>query len=275
MLEQIKYVNHIGETLEFGTFPLFVNQSDLRDFAWEITSKNDKIASFRKGIVTKKLPVIVKCETEAEGLAIRDNIFEVAERDVLAMKHGTLMVGDYYLKCYITGSKKNDYLTNGSYMVLELTVQTDFPQWVKETTTPYGLTADGESAFLDYPIQYLHDYMNVQVNGYINNTNFVASNFRMVIHGEIINPTIHIGGHMYNVDVEVGAEERLIIDSVEKNIVLVDKNGKVLKNCFNLRNRESYIFEKIPVGESLFICQNPYIRFDITLLDERSEPKWI
>ena len=93
MLETMKYVNHIGETLDFGTFPLFVNRNDLRDFAWEITSKNDKIASFRKGIITKKLPVVVKCKEEEKGLAIRDKIFEVTERDVLSMKHGNLVVG--------------------------------------------------------------------------------------------------------------------------------------------------------------------------------------
>lgn len=273
MLETMKYVNHIGETLEFGTFPLFVNQSDLRDFAWEITSKNDKIASFRKGIISKKLPVIVKCKTEEEGLAIRDSIFEVTEKDVLAMQYGTLVIGDYYLNCYITGSKKADYLTSGSYTVLELTVQTDQPNWVKEDEIRYSVHAKGTSKYLDYPNDFSHDYMNVKANGIISNGNYVDSNFRLIIYGHIINPVLYIGDHKYQVEVEVDEGEYLTIDSVNKTIILAKNDGRKV-NCFNLRNRDYYIFKKIPAGENVFISLNEYIWFDIILLDERSEPKW-
>lgn len=276
MLERIKYVNHINEEIVFGDFPYFVNYNDLRDFAWDVTTRNDRIASFKKGVVSKSLPVIIKCKKEAEGYDARNKMFEVFEKDVLACKHGTLYVGDYYLKCFITGSKKANYLIAKEFMTLDLTLQTDLPQWVKETTIPIGARADETADFLDYPQIYPHDYKNVQVKGFINNTNFIASNFRLIIYGEIINPTIYIAGHKYNVNVELNQDDRLIIDSIEKTITLVRDNGTGDRiNCFNLRNRDSYIFEKIPTGENLFMSPNDYIRFDITLLDERSEPQWI
>jgi len=45
------------------------------------------------------------------------------------------------------------------------------------------------------------------------------------------------------------------------------------ENCFNLRNRDSYIFEKIPAGV-LTIASSANFKFDVVLLEERSEPKW-
>lgn len=276
MLERIRYVNHINEEIFFGEFPYFVNYNDLRNFAWNVTTRNDRIASFKKGVVPKSLPVIIKCKKEDEGYDARNKMFEAFEKDVLAMKHGKIYIGDYYLKCYITGSKKTEYLVNKGYMLVELTVQTDLPEWVKEETFPFNMSVNPTGEGLDYSFGYPHDYTNVQANGMIYNKNFVPSNFRMVIHGAIINPTIYIGGHKYNVDVEIEKGEYLTIDSVEKTIVLTRSKGGVVEhvNCFNLRNRESYIFEKIPTGYNKIVCLNESILFAITLLDERSEPKW-
>lgn len=274
MLEKIIYKNHINESLEFGNFPLFVNANDLHDFAWEITSKNDKISTFQKGIVSKTMPIIIACNSEAEGVAFRNKLFEVFEKDVLAKQHGKIYIGDYYLKCFITGSKKAEYLVNKKYMYVELTVQTDYPEWVKETTTVYSQFAEGTSEYLDFPVGYSFDYANELLNGLIENTNFVASNFRLTIYGQISKPTLYIGGHGYSVDVDVAAGEYLTIDSVAKTIVLTKVNGEQV-NCFNKRDRDSYIFEKIPAGTNAFSSPNESIYFDITLLDERSEPKWI
>lgn len=273
MLERLVYKNHMNETLEFGNFPLFINSNDLRDFAWDVTSKNDKISAFTKGIVSKTIPIIIKCQSETEGYAQRNRIFEVCEKDVLAEKHGKIIIGDYYLKCYITGSKKTEYLVNKGYMLVSLTVQTDYPQWVKETTTIYGRYTGSTEKYLDYPFDYVFDYKNTLPSGLIFNPGFVASNFRMVIYGYVSNPILYIGGHKYAVNVDIEAGEYLTIDSVNKTIVLTKIDGEQV-NCFNNRDRDSYIFEKIPAGESVFTSPNGDLYMDVTLLDERSEPKW-
>ena len=273
MLEKIIYRNHINETLEFGNFPLFVNANDLRDFAWDITSKNDKISTFKKGIVSKTMPVIILCSSEEEGIATRNKIFEVFEKDILAHQHGKMFIGDYYLKCYVTGIQKTEYLNNKKYMRIELTVQTDYPEWIKETMISFSQYSEGTAEYLDFPFGYSMDYANELVNGVIKNLGFVASNFKLTIYGAISNPTIYIAGHEYSVDIDVEAGEYLTIDSVEKTIILTRKNGEKV-NCFNKRNRNSYIFEKIPAGENVYSSPHESIYFDITLLDERGEPKW-
>lgn len=273
MLEKFTYTNNFNETLEFGKDSLFVNENDLRDFAWDITSKNNKISGFKKGIVSKTIPVILKCNTEAEGIQLRNKLFEVFEKDVLAQKHGKIQIGDHYMLCYITGSKKTQYLITKQYMLVTLTVQTDYPVWIKETVTQFDMTTGTTGTYLDFPYDFPFDYKSGYANSHIVNTDFVASNFIIRVFGYTQSPTIYIGDHEYSVDVLVDTNEYLTIDSINKTIVLTRSNGQQV-NCFNNRNKGSYIFEKIPSGSSVVSSANKNVRFEVTLLEERSEPKW-
>ena len=126
MFEKIRYVNHINEELKFGSGPLYVDSNDLHDFTWTIVSKNDRISGFKKGVVKKTIPVILKCDA-GSGAAWRNTVFEICEKDILAQKPGRLFVGNYYLKCYITASVKKDYLTSESYRGRIYSVCGDFP----------------------------------------------------------------------------------------------------------------------------------------------------
>ncbi len=276
MLEKFKYINHMGETLEFGVNSLFANSNNLRDFSWSVTSANDKISGFYKGIVSKTIPIVVKCKTAAEGIEMRNRLFEVFEKDVLAHQHGRIVIGDYYLKCFVTDSAKSGYLVHKSLMYLDLTIQTDLPEWIKETTTAFRTDsgASGENSFLDFPYDFPYDFKNGLSTGVLNNTGLVSSNFRMVIYGAISSPTVFINNHEYSVETDIATGEYLTIDSVNKTIILTKNNGQQV-NCFNKRNKDSYIFEKIPPGESVIASSNEGISFDVTLLEERSEPKWI
>jgi hypothetical protein len=273
MLEKLQYINHIGEAIQFGNNGLFVNKNDLHDFAWSVTSKNDRISAFRKGVVKKTIPVLIACNTEEEGIKARNRIFEVMEKDVLAMKHGKIIINGYYLKCFITGSKKKEYLKNKKVMQFSLSVQTDFPMWVKETTTTFNYGKGSQGTNLDFNNDFPYDYTSNLLGQSLNNTAFVPVEFRMNIYGPCINPKVTIAGHEYEVAKEFQANEYLTIDSREKTIILTHTDG-TKENCFNLRNKESYIFEKIPVGVSQ-VSNNGAFKFDMVLLEERGEPKWI
>ena len=84
---------------------------------------------------------------------------------------------------------------------------------------------------------------------FCDNTGFVASNFRLIINGPCSNPVVYVGEHAYQVHCNVGAGEYLMIDSSGKTIELVSSTG-AKTNVFNSRNKDSYIFEKIPVGKN-------------------------
>lgn len=273
MLEQLIYKNHINEVIEFGKNGVYANIGDLRDYAWNVTVRNNRVSAFNRETGTRTLPVVIMCSSEAEGLRIKNKLFEVMEKDVLAKQYGKLYCGDYYMQCYVTESTKGDYLYSKRYMTLELTLTTDSPYWVKETVFSGGVVSDQITTGLDYSYDFPYDFTSSLVSQYINNANFTAANFRIIIYGECVNPTITIGDHVYQVNCTVNTGEYLTIDSVTKKVFLTDTTGKVT-NKFNSRNKNSYIFEKIPVSTSSVAWDGSF-GFDVILLEERSEPKWI
>ena len=274
MLEQLKYVNHQNEVFEFGKNGVYVNQNDLRDFAWTATKRNNRISALNRDVSNRNLTIIIICATEAEGTAVKNRLHEISEKDVYAMKYGKIVIGDYYFKCFVTKSQKAQYLINKRYMRVTLTLTTDQPYWIKETTKAFRTAASssGTVSGLDYPHDFPFDYLSATSNDKINNTGFVASAFKLIVYGECTNPLIYIGDHAYQVNCTVDENEYLTIDSVAKQIYLTKNDGTII-NEFNQRKKDSYIFEKIPAGMNA-VSWNGSFGFDLTLLEERSEPKW-
>lgn len=278
MLERFKYKNHQNEIIDFGANGIYVKTNDLHDYQWSITKRNNRISSISKDVEQRKIPVVVICNSAAEGTAAVNRMMEVFERDVLSLQPGKILLNNYYFTCYVTGSKKSNYLVNKRYMELTLSVESDYPFWIKETTVsfrPGETTGDDQTntAFLDYAYDYPFDYRNGLIRNYLDNNNFVNSNFIITIFGACSNPSIVIGDHTYQVNTNVNDGEYLTIDSSAKTIKLTANDGSATSK-FNDRNRSSYIFEPIPTGRSVVTWGGSY-GFDITLKEERSEPKWI
>lgn len=271
MQERVKYRNHLGEEIDFGRNGIYVKASELHDYQWDVVQKNNKISGFRRSVVQKKLPVVIFCPTVQAGLAARNRLVEVAEKDVLAKQPGLLIVGEYYFKCYVTKSKKGSYLFSRRKMEAELTIISDEPFWVREINFYFrntGMNTTGFEYSYDYPV----DYVSGFASSALNNPDFAATNFRMTIFGPCSNPATYVSGHAYAVTAELAAGEYLVIDSVTKTIVKTALDG-AKTNLFHYRSRDSYIFEKIPPGENI-LSRNGDFNVDVTLLEERSEPKW-
>lgn len=272
MFEQLIYKNHINEVINFGKDGIYVNIGALRDYEWKATSKGNKISKLSRGVQTRKLPVVIMCNTEEEGIAARNRLFETFEKDALALQHGQIIIGDYYFRCFVTKSTKSDYQRSKRFMELTLTLSSDYPYWVNEKTKQFAVaeeTGDG----LDYPFEYAFDYFTDFASTALNNSNFVASNFKLIIYGACASPAINIAGHTYQVNCTVGEGEYLTIDSTTKKIFVTKNDGTVV-NHFNDRNKNSYVFEKIPAGLNPITWTGNF-GFDVILMEERSEPKWI
>lgn len=275
MLERLKYISGTNENVKmpFGENGIYVNYNDLRDYEWGYDVVNGKISSFKKEIKERTLPVIIKAGSEEEGLQIKNALYEIAEKDVLNETHGKIVIGDYYLKCFIIGSKKKNYLIDKGYLEVELKIATDLPMWTKETNTPFRagqVTTVGQNK--DFPHDYAYDYANGAQNAPLLNSGIADADFEIMIFGACKNPMIVIGSHIYSVDTELVTGERLIINSKEKKVYKIKLNGDPV-NQFNLRNREYYIFKKISAGANNVAWSGTF-SFNVTLLEERSEPKW-
>jgi len=271
MLDKMKYVNSINQEVEFGSDGIIINTNDVRDFVWTYTSKYNRLANFYKSISQKALPVMIYGENKVD---IANRMFEILDYDTVNQQKGKLYVGDYYIQGYFIGSNKMDY--TGHVYKLKLIFVTDNAFWIKETTTKFNISTskyDVSGKNLDYEHDYPYDYTTRLNATQINNTNYVDSDFRIVIYGPVSEPVINIGSSMYKVNVRVKEKEYLTIDSLNKKLYITQNNGSNV-SVYNNRDRSNYIFTKIPTGVQR-VSWNSDFRFDITLIEQRSEPKWI
>lgn len=272
MLNKATYTNHLNQTIEFGSGGIFLNDSEFYDYEWLYDSDYDEITNFRKGVTQKNATIIIAAE-ENEGIAIRNRIYEVFERDILAETPGKLEINGYYTSCYFNASKKSDYYYRNGYMVLTVTVISDSPDWITEKEFMFlknDATQDDKKK--EYEYSYPYTYSSYVQSRSVVNPFFVESDFRLRIYGDAVNPSITIGGHTYQMDSVIESGQRIEIDSNKKTIKLIKQDGSI-ENRFWEANKDSYIFEKIPTGENT-VSYDGTFGFDLVLLDRRSEPGW-
>lgn len=276
MLRKIKYVNHQGEELKFGENGLYISENDLLDFSWNIKSENEKISGFKKGIISRKVPIVIKGNVSEVANQLRNRVFEVFEKDVIAKQYGRFVIGDYYLKCYVTESAKRGFHRSSNFIQNTIKVTTDLPYWIKESHYFYAarkqIVVNNQDTYMDYPYDHAYDYSATILAYTIGNQSLSGADFSMIIYGSCTNPTVKIGDHQYMVGCELDADEYLVIDSAKRKVYKVLINGE-MENQFHLRNREYNIFQKIPEGDSTITWDGSF-SFDLTLYEGRSEPRW-
>jgi hypothetical protein len=276
VLENFIFENHLGQKFIGLDNGVYANSNELRNYSWDYDTINNRISRFYHKITKRKIPLVVHCNTEDEAMRVRNRLMELAEADIDAVIPGKVFVGDYYTVGYITVSKKKNYLVAERFCNIELTLTSDDPAWYREQTHTFLPDSGNEMSVgggTDYPYDYKYDYAH-SLSGQSIYCGSAGSNaFRLLIYGETINPTVIIGGHAYTINGAVSKGETLLIDSVKKTITLTTATGSKA-NWFSKRGRESYVFEPIPAGQNSVVWSGAF-GFDLTVIEKRSEPKWI
>ncbi len=274
MLEKFVFENHLGQRFEGLPNGVYLNPSDLRDYSWNFDTINGRISRFYKGVTSRKIPLVVHCKSPAEAVAVMNRLHELAEADVVENIPGRIYVGDYYTNGFVTGSAKSEWRREHKHCKIELTLTSDDPAWYNEQAHSF-FPSDGAGFIggFDYPYDYPTDYA-LSMNGRKIVCNSVGSSaFRLQIYGEATNPAVIINGHKYTVNGTIGKGESLLIDSLRKTITLTTANGQKV-NWFDNRGREDYIFEPLQAGQSTVTWSGSF-GFVLTVVEKRSEPKWI
>ena len=273
-IEKIKYINSNNQSVSFGVDGLYMNEIAL-SWSYDVNSVNGMITSFTTGIKSFPLPASIIADSDLQANAIRDKLHDIFMYDILNSKKGRLVYRGYTLYCNITEVKNSNYTEWAAFGDVELNVTTDKPLWRKEKSVTFksnGENADGLQGALDYEYDFEYDYGFIQNKMIFENDSFAESDFIMKIQGEIDTPSVFINNHMYSVDVILSAGDILEINSMEHTITHISAGGSVT-NCFDLRNRDSYIFKKIDSGANT-IYTSQRIDIILTCFDERGEPKW-
>lgn len=272
MLEQLRYVNHLGETIEFGKKGIFANSNDLRNYEYTYDSSRNRAENFRKGVVTKTIPVVISSESKKKCINIKNRLYEVCEKDIIAEKKGRLYIGDYYLECYVFSSDKSNYLDSSTTINISLKVVSDSSAWVYEDMYRFEQEdnlSDGRAYDYDYPCDYARLNDNIKP---LKVDDMRDCDFILTFYGAVADPYIVIDHHRYGmIGCVVEDGERLMIDSRAGTITLYMTDGST-KNMFSKRNRESDVFQKIAPGKHIIFWGK--CNFDLTIRHERGEPKW-
>lgn len=279
----IRYVNNFKETIDFCQWPYMVTGGDLFDGEYDEIEDDDHIQGFERRITDYTLSIEINAIGRANFEAAVDNLESVTEKDIVNMSAGRLYVGNSYMKCWITGTEKDRWVQDLTNISNSLKLKSDYPYWITEETFRFfkqgeAETPDADLQFLEFPYEFPYEYAKVRNLQYIQNSNYTASGFRMIIYGPCITPIIRIAGHVYELRTTLYDGEYAIIDSStryakDRKIVKV-KNDGTQENLFNSKNNESSIWKKIPPGRSIVSWSGAF-GFDIILFNERGTPRWI
>ena len=151
--------------------------------------------------------------------------------------------------------------------------------WRRETTTQHDPRTDAGSG-LDYPHDYPHDYGGMSILDTVANTSGMPQPIRLTIFGPCVNPYVIIGPNRYEVDATIPASSRLEIDGTAdaRTVIMISDTG-LRTNLFAKavrgtgRGSGTYIFEPLPPGTSTISWAGGF-EFDLTAIEERSEPPW-
>lgn len=270
LYENLIYENHLGEL--FDDNRVYLNYTDLYDYSWNYDTLNSRVSRFYRSVTERKLPLTIVADRGDDWWYIKSELSRIVEKDIIAKIPGKIWFNGFYTQGFITGSAVSQYLKAVRFGKLDLTLTSDDPAWYREhyyEFFPTTATVSGDG--YDFPFDYAYDYKTkARTTQNLECDSLSGNEFKIVIYGEAINPSIKIGNHEYTINGTVGADETLLIDSLAKKITLTSQSGQKL-NWFDRRNRNNYIFEQIPAGINNVSWDGSF-GFDLTVIEKRSDP---
>ena len=279
-MPKVKYVNSQNREIVFnGDGKSFMDCNPLRSFAWAYSSDKSNfgiggtIRNFDRQVTSKTISVTTKCDSQAELFDYQNNLHAITETDVYAETPGKLYVNDQYMVCYITAATVADYNITSHLAKVTLTIVSERPYWCTERLYQFNKADTAvDTTGKKYNLKYPYRFGTGITMQKLKNTHFASCPAIITIFGPCSNPSFTLGGIVRNVQTEITASEKIIINQVDHTIVVENAYGE-RSNVFNYRNKNFDIFAEIPPGESNVVYSGEFL-ITITLIMQRSQPEW-
>ena len=227
----------------------------------------ERVSAFRKKAATYPVTLVIygsQTRRRAVITALEDDF----ERDIRELTPGRIIYGNWEAAAYIIESDTRPAENDPSKTIVSAGIYVPSGAWTRSEHRSFARPGGVEEAeFLDYKYDYMYDYTPIIYGSetWVTDAPF-PSDFIMAIHGPCVNPRVEIGGHPYVVNTAVEEGETLVIDSKACTVMIGDENH------FDDRNKAQSVFEKLTAG-TLAITWGDFA-FDLTIIEERSSPKW-
>lgn len=232
-----------------------------------------RVKTFYKDTQETSLTLAIMADSKEEFNAIMYRIHRTFDRDIRRMQPGKLWWNGFCKEVFAVETSQDDFEELFEAVERDVTFVSVYPYWTKKNTYVYSPTSSASSGSLDFEFDFDFDFDAEEITEVVENDCIDAANFELRFYGPCTNPSVTIAGHEYGVLDTLTAGQFISVNSLTKKIVKSDMYGNT-ENVFHLRDRDSYIFEKIPEGKAV-VARDRELRVDITIFDERGEPDWI
>lgn len=278
-MQSLEYVCSTGETIAFDG-PLYAETAPaLRGRAWAYTLGVSSLT----GVAwqARELTLTVKALDAAAEL---DRLRMLTDHDIRAHaadadRCGILRV-DGEWECRALIAKAEPQTIGPRVIETQLTV-VQLSKWRRRLPTLSFLPVTAVTdASLDLPTDLPCDLMGMAQASTLTVQGIDPMPWEMLIYGPATNPHITIAGNTHQIDVTVPSGGYLLVNAVagERTVTLVAANGD-RRNAFASAVRGEgedsgrYVFQPLPAGVSSVSWPNSF-GFDLTPIEERSEPPW-
>ena len=270
----ITYVSSTGRKYSLMSNGIRQKNANYHKWGWGVEGTKlqygIRVADFSRDPATYETELYISGSPVQRQIVV-NNLHDDFESDVRNKTTGKLIWGTHYISCFITESS-TEPSENNLETVNKIEIYAPYPFWIEELLISMNPSESQSSGFLDFMYDFSYDYTAPVIGERFIQTDFpFESEFRMVIFGQAINPTVTINGYSYILYTTVPQGAYVIIDSRAKTIMMYNANG-TRTNVFNFRNKTDSVFQKIPAG-NLNITWDASFGVDLTIYHERSEPR--
>ena len=280
-----KYISSRGVEFDLLTNDRFITECNAFDYEYSPVTFGKrygaKVYGFEMPMKEIKAVIYVFGENRKEQI---NELFAAFDYDVANMQPGMIVCNDYSIPAFsVSASEGTNNTSSLLWDSVTRTLLCPYPFWSKQTQfmlfEDSGIVTEFEN---------IKDYLPVSENGKADyewdlmtdvgkqtsfvNTDLVGSEWVLTINGAVNGPVIHIGDKTIELDVNIGENEYVTIDSRDKTIIL-HRSGGSEENVFGYRDVSVDIFTKIPRG-TIEVWWEGEFTFTLALYDERTAPLW-